>query len=373
MADDYGITQYEANFIWAVGANGTILKNIPDWLKYQYPADGFGLYPLNSVYFTDVNNGFIAGNYQIMKTTDSGITWFISYGNYNDTLTSVYFTDANTGYVVGNAGKIMKTTDSGINWNTLSSGTALWLSSVYFTDSNTGYVVGRRGTILKTTNGGTNWDTLSSGTALWLRSVYFTDSNTGYVVGQMGIILKTTNSGTDWTIQYTPGGNWLKSVNFIDADTGYTCGYDNLYKTTNGGADWWNPINSWGGIGYFQFQSVHFIDAYIGYVSVYDGIYKSIDGGNNWFKEHLRELVDNGISAMGFVVENNTAVGFSVGKNILRTSFEYLGGEPIGNSGSYPGWVPVNSGTIGGISGVDYINPFVAFAVGGESVFMNWS
>ena len=77
----------------------------------------------------------------------------------------------------------------------------------------------------------------------------------------------------------------------------------------------------------------------------------------------------SGLNEIDFVVENNTAVGFAVGYHqIFRTSFEYFGGEPGGNSGSYPGWVPVNSGTTTGfLTCVDYINPFVAYAVGGPN------
>ena len=112
-------------------------------------------------------------------------------------------------------------------------------------------------------------------------------------------------------------------------------------------------------------NSVYFIDANLGYVCSAHNIYKTSDGGNNWYMDELPVGV-SGMKAIQFVVENNTAVGFAVGDQILRTSFEYFGGEPIGNSGNYPGWVPVNSGTTGSIYAVDYINPFVAFGVGSD-------
>jgi len=71
-----------------------------------------------------------------------------------DGLYSVYFIDLNKGWIVGSYGTIITTTNGGINWTSQESRTGYDLNSVYFTDSNTGWAVGRSGTILHTTNGG---------------------------------------------------------------------------------------------------------------------------------------------------------------------------------------------------------------------------
>ena len=69
-------------------------------------------------------------------------------------LNSVFFIDANNGYIAGDNGTILNTNDGGINWSGLVSGTISDLHSICFPSLDTGYVVGDNGTILKTTNGG---------------------------------------------------------------------------------------------------------------------------------------------------------------------------------------------------------------------------
>jgi hypothetical protein len=115
------------------------------------------VYAIFSVFFTDPNTGYIAGDGDMCrKTTDGGLTW-----NYmqmpvfmNKALRSVCFPTRNTGYVTGDIGYVFKTIDGGNTWTTDSSGTSNYLTSVFFTDSITGYVVGSGGTILKKGHGG---------------------------------------------------------------------------------------------------------------------------------------------------------------------------------------------------------------------------
>jgi photosystem II stability/assembly factor-like uncharacterized protein/subtilisin-like proprotein convertase family protein len=354
-----------SNFIWAVGAGGTIIKEIPNWIKQASPPRNF----LSSVYFTDARTGYVVGiTGTILKTTNTGTTWDELSSGTGQWLRSVHFTDANRGYVVGYSGTILSTINGGTTWDTLSSGTSNDLTSVVFTDPKTGYVVGSRGTILRTTNSGTTWDTLPSGTSNDLQSVVFTDASTGYVVGIGGTILKTINSGTTWDTLSSGTAQGLYSVYFIDANTGYSVGGNGtILKTSNGGTSWTEQAF----YNYHYLMSVYFIDANLGYVCGSDGlstafnyIYKTSNGGNTWSSDGvLREKV-GGMNGIQFVVENGTVVGFAVGEQILYTSFEYFGGAPVDNSGSYPGWVEVNSGTTGTLRGVDYVNPFVAFVVG---------
>lgn len=75
---------------------------------------------LNSVFFTDSQTGYIAGNGTILKTSDGGDSWTKTINSDNNFF-SVYFTDATTGYVTGGffEGFILKTTDGGSSWSTL--------------------------------------------------------------------------------------------------------------------------------------------------------------------------------------------------------------------------------------------------------------
>jgi len=98
-----------------------------------------------------------------------------SYGIDYNYIQSVYFTDVNTGYIVGGDGTILKTIDAGISWIIEGYGFIHSLWSIHFPNSNIGYAVSGKG-ILKTSDEGATWSILSSGTSNTLYSVYFTDS-----------------------------------------------------------------------------------------------------------------------------------------------------------------------------------------------------
>ena len=89
------------------------------WVQLN-PEFPISQYTLTSVFFTDANTGYIAGNEAIFKTIDGGETWNESFeGGFN----SICFTDTNIGFAVGGNGKIIKTIDGGELWIELSSGT----------------------------------------------------------------------------------------------------------------------------------------------------------------------------------------------------------------------------------------------------------
>jgi photosystem II stability/assembly factor-like uncharacterized protein len=200
------------------------------------------------IYFPSANTGYAVGwegsGGVFLKTTNGGINWTFSILNFD--IKSVYFTDVNIGYIVGSGGTIRKTIDGGINWTTQISGTSVSLGSVYFTDANTGFAIGGEGTgsiILKTTNGGTNWAIQYSDPITQLWRLQFPNSNTGYAAGYKwgvgGVILKTTNGGNTWTTLNTGLQEWLYGVYFTDIDFGYVVGSNStILKTANGGGTW---------------------------------------------------------------------------------------------------------------------------------------
>jgi len=180
-------------------------------------------------FFTDFKKGYEVGTGLIIKTINGGNNWVLMISGKN--LSSVFFTDVNTGYVVGDTGVILKTTDAGTNWLALSSGTTQCLRSVSFINQNTGIAVGDSGTILKTTDGGANWtlQTVTGGYP-YLYSVCFADSNTAYVVGcyPFGIpfLCKTTDCGISWqTITIAVAYQHLRlGVFFPTTDIGFAVG-----------------------------------------------------------------------------------------------------------------------------------------------------
>ncbi|MGB9721224.1 MAG: YCF48-related protein [bacterium] len=293
----------------------------------------------NTVFVVDEEAG------TILKTTDGGLSWNVSFTPYPDSQPGYYelygidFPDSMTGYAVGNfwgsvwyqtnQALIMKTTDQGTTWTFQYLGALnTWLYDVDFPQGNNqiGYAVGRNGMILKTTNGGQNWVAQTSGTSLHLFAVNFpVDANTGYAVGgnftSTPVILKTTNGGTNWTSQTSPANVTYWDVHFVDNQTGYAGGYTlgsggngTIIKTTNGGSSWqqiWYNV-------YREIYSVYFINSQTGYAggwahpnSGWSGsfIMKTTDGGGSWNPVFIPKFMTY-VFPIGFA---NSLIGYAAG------------------------------------------------------------
>lgn len=243
---------------------------------------------LNSVFFTDVNTGYTAGDSGssrgvILKTTDSGLNWVRQINTSNGIL-SIFFIDANTGFACGGA-FFCKTTNGGANWNGTTFSDVTYMYSLYFVNSMTGFMAGYKWIVKayvipvfkKTTDGGLSWtlQTSPSPSPGGMLSVYFPDGLTGYSCGDGGVVAKTTNTGMNWTTASSPGPN-TRSIYFMNTMTGWVIGSSNVYKTTTGGNSWTSLFNQ-GGYG------IRFTSESTGWICGSSGtIYGTVNGGVNW-------------------------------------------------------------------------------------------
>ena len=136
------------------------------------------------------------GGGSIIKSTDSGINWFLQSTLTEEGIRSIFFTSLNTGFAVGTSGLLIKTTDGGMSWNRQYVNTSADLWTIGFANPNTGFTGGFN-SVLKTTDGGTNWLPVLPGASFYL--LQFTDSVTGYTLGENVAVYKTTNAGSNWT------------------------------------------------------------------------------------------------------------------------------------------------------------------------------
>jgi photosystem II stability/assembly factor-like uncharacterized protein len=277
---------------------------------------------LNSVFFTDANNGYIVGDSGLIyKTIDGGLNWFPQVSGTGNMLKSVYFPTPNIGYAVGIWGTILKTLDAGETWSPQYSGNNYNIVSVHFTDAYNGCAVGwdtyNGVSIITTNNGGSSWTShVQVGNLLSLNSVFFTNQNTGFATGPMAnSFIKTTDGGTTWNLVTPFPGSFLKDVFFPTIDTGYVLGAG-TYKTTNGGQTWTVANSSNGGL------AMYFTNSNIGYVAGAHGIItKTVNGGLNWVNQlpFCDTGSNNGLNSVHFPTTN---IGFVVGQSgiILKTT-----------------------------------------------------
>jgi photosystem II stability/assembly factor-like uncharacterized protein len=156
-----------------------------------------------SISFPDSMTGYFTGGYMsgnnclLYKSTNAGFNLF-SYNNTpagTPTIRTVYFTNANTGWIAGDNGSIRKTTNGGANWVIQNSGLLVTINSSSFLNSMTGWMCGNSGSIIKTTDGGFHWRIQGSPISGNLNSIQFIDSSRGWIGADNGTLLSTIDGG----------------------------------------------------------------------------------------------------------------------------------------------------------------------------------
>ena len=280
-----------------------------NWVVNNVPSTNF----LQCGYFINSQEGWVAGQNEILKTTNAGTTWT------NFPITSwffdSYFINGNFGWFVGSGGQISKTTDSGLTWNNQNSNSTKELYSIYMLDENLGWVSGRDGIVLKTEDGGNNWATIQTPTNAMLYAIIFSDQNNGWAVGDSGIVLKTTDGGVSWISKTKNLSSNLSNGFFIDTNNGWLAGSTgDLFKTTDAGKNWIEKSTNIS----TNLSDVYFINSTNGWTVGGGGsIATTNDGGTTWSLQNSG--LTNSLGSICFWDENT---GFIVGSNgsLLKTT-----------------------------------------------------
>ena len=299
----------------------------------------------------------------IVNNAFSQSGWFIQNSSTSESLFSLSFADENTGWCVGNKGVILKTTNGGNNWIQQFSGFQNNLRSSAFVSDNIGYIVGDSGTILKTTNSGNTWNYSDFPNYNYnFKSVFFVNDNIGFIGGESYVynglnkIYKTSNQGKTWD-SLPSMSDFVKVIYFVNPNIGWiinitgTLGTEFIYKTTNGGIDWFYQFNI------LNVHSIFFINQTTGWTSGYGSgptIYKSTNGGNNWIPclfcdlspSHSLYFVDSikGWGA-GFGQINHTINAGTIWST-QTTNHPFIQYNSIYFSNSLTGWTAGDSGVI---------------------------
>lgn len=251
---------------------------------------------LINLYFYNEQIGFVSSDYYgVLKTIDGGKNWFNPTDNNLQYIYDFEFISEDIGYAGGNYGQIYKTLDGGVNW--FKSGFQDLLigdsdiHSITFTDNQTGYAVGMHGRIYKTTNSAESWEPYS--VSYWhIGSLSFPSDSIGYATSSTNL-LKTSDGGIHWNKLGIELSSSVSKLQFIDNNLGYWIEKNmfdkqRLYKTEDGALSK-QEVDL--GFEYEEVASFYFVNAEIGFLVInntYDiekkGLYKTIDGGLNWWK-----------------------------------------------------------------------------------------
>ena len=335
---------FNQNTAIAVGDLGTVIKTYDggeNW-NVQHHAGGTDI-DLYSVHFTDTLNGWAAGGIWftnknvLLKTGNGGKTWTEIKTDTTLPYNSVYFVNVDTGFVFGEDGIILRTTDGGNSWSTRSIDSYLGryldvfrFLAVTFTDKQTGFLIGAGyygNEIYKTTNCGRTWQwneqIIMPKIYTGLYDISFINKDNGFIVGDAGVFLKTTDGGTTWkylnlwekyqkeTYQY------FNSVFFADTLKGWIVGAGYILETTDGGESWTEKETNVGLLKVRLAANNNTLTNRSGWiVGGYGSIYRTIDTGNNWISQRENNYHFNSI----YFANENT--GWAVGNSgiILNTT-----------------------------------------------------
>ena len=301
---------------------------------------------LNTVYFTEKNNGFIVGdNGTLLRTVDGGQSWEIQTSRTTNNLNSISFIDSKNGFIVGSGTTFLKTSDGGITWLDLSDSISAKFASISFIDTLNGIAVEQvsydTAKVYKTADGGFNWDLISkiNNNYLLPRYIKYLNDIEIIVIGEnigSAAVYKSADSGLTWEWKFTGGGSssgyGYNETQFINSTTGYLLAnhgrtsmyYGDFYKTTNGGENWANltpgtltmcrtffMVNE--NIGY----AIGNNQVYLG-TATHNNIFKTVNGGKDWL-EQLNDASTKTINDVFFIDANN---GIIVGDGglILHTT-----------------------------------------------------
>jgi photosystem II stability/assembly factor-like uncharacterized protein len=192
---------YNANIGTACGDYGAIIRTTnggKDWMRKTSGA----VKHLWGVWNMGTSVSIVVGDSgTILRSDDDGETWMNQTSGTQETLSAVYFSDVNTGFVFGEY-TILRTTDGGTNWSKQFRPEILWRAS--FTDASTGTAVG--GVVLRTSDGGASWIKQEVRANYMFLGVSFSDAKTGTAVGldNGGVVYRTTTGGATWIEDQKP-------------------------------------------------------------------------------------------------------------------------------------------------------------------------
>jgi len=375
---------------WSVVTDNTSI-NLLGWQSDGADSGGQGWYDLSLAVSPTNANIVYTGGVNIWKSTDGGASWNINAHWYGNNAAYVHadqhafkFNPLTNNLFSCNDGGLHKT-DDGTNWIDLSSGLEilqiyrigtsytdeslvvsgaqdngtmkvqddLWEAImggdgmeclVDYTNKDIIYAEYYYGNISRSIDGGNTFYSIkpqNSPNGAWITPFIIDPVNHNTLYMGFDNVYKTTNGGDNWTTisnGFTNGEN-LQSLVIAPSNTNYlyAATYDVIYKTTNGGTDWSDittglPSHSITYIAVSSANPNHILVSLSGYTEN-EKVFKSIDGGANWtnYSDGLPNIPANCIT-----YENNAIQGVYVGtdlgvyyrNNTMSSWIDFNGGLP---------------------------------------------
>ncbi|MCA0389109.1 MAG: T9SS type A sorting domain-containing protein [Bacteroidetes bacterium] len=318
---------------------------------------------INSVYFENALDGFIAGtSCKIYKTSDGGSSWISTVTGQSETINGLSSNSKGI-WAAGNNALLLLSTDNGSSWVRQNLPSNNRLNSIAFS-GNTGLIAADSGKIFRTTDGGESWDLINLPLAA-LRSVSINGTRAVVVGGEVSpsqtmFVAISTDSGLNWQVVYNTSSYTLTSVQMVSQSVVYAVGIrGTVLKSTDGG-------NTWSGLPTYTTQwlyGLHFLDANNGYIcggNVNSGlILKTTDGGTSFEND-----IPSGSKWLYSIYMLKETEGFCVGAS---------GGKLYRKTTSESTWGQLDTKTPSTLNDVSFYNGYIGLSVGDTGVVVTTS
>jgi len=273
------------------GFNWTFVNGSTDWRE---------------IFFLNDSTGFVGGSYRIAKSYDGGNTWTNKFQSSYRWIYDFHFIDTSTGFAIGGYNTILKTTDTGETWFlTNPPPIATVFLDAFFINDSVGWASGLediggpiRGLIAKTSDAGENWTVLKtfSYPESVIYNIHFFDLNFG-ICSSGSKLFKTTDGGTNWTIQSTIP-DFVENLKVYSDSNIWAVGRG-IYNTTDLGLSWITTFND----SSIYIRSIYFINDELGWAVGDDWLNKGyilttsnqiiVSTQDNFLKEKSLNLTQN--------------------------------------------------------------------------------
>jgi photosystem II stability/assembly factor-like uncharacterized protein len=274
---------------------------------------------LHSIYFLNVQTGWIAGsNGALLTTDDGGATWKATAKPTEDNLRDVFFLDAKTGWLLcerdftklrrgESRSYLLETSDGGATWSRFVLNPQI--SRFIVSDNRrTAWAVGELGSFYKLQTEDLRWQRQAPPTRYKLRGGALLNDREAVLLGAGATILHTSDAGKIWrgAIVYDADNAFFNSVFFVARSLGWAvAGGGKIFATTDGGKTWRaqnSPTDS-------DLFDVRFLTANEGWVIGDNGtLLYTADSGNNWRETETKTT--HRLERLFFI---NRTRGFAVG------------------------------------------------------------
>ena len=247
-----GVKDQSKQFILRTTNGGASWK-----IALLFPTPGNGVRGLQRLQFLDNNTGFACGDAgKIRKTVDGGQNWTLLATPWiDDNYALVDFVNVQRGYAVGSnilgEYQLIKTLNSGATWESVAKGTESF-ADLDMVTASIGFLSTEK-VLYRIKDGHFNVDNIFSPDSIGPRRLHFRTVDTGYVLTPR-TVRRSVNSGYFWeetvlplaTNQELLGFDWTAS-----GKTGVAVGTNGaIFKTTNGGGPY-KPMAIFGNSGLY--------------------------------------------------------------------------------------------------------------------------